>query len=520
MKTKTLSVIFILIALLLAGTFFLTKKYNSNKDNSLNRAKIITPKSASSSDNSPEQKLSSSEAEKYETFVPLLTGETLISTLTVDINNDGYDDEAVVVRVNSSPNLYIVQGIYDPETGNYSRCTAIPTTFTKTRTFTYTSMDLIGDHSRALIYHGVDDSGHYIMQIFLCKQNHGVYEMECIGDFITDGTVFIQQTERSESYELSLSKGESYSVWVYETEKTEKKEGEEEKTLPASGANQIQKEYKWDASTERYTLAREIKVTAGRLAAAELSKIQDGTEETFASFLNGLWYKTSNTDGNIRYLYFNYDNREIIQFYGDIQEVYEWENSKLMHNGIYITTVNADIMNLHRRFNISLAGIDEIRLSLRDDVNLAISGNTMWDGSYKKISSQASFDSAKSFSSIEKTVEELKKGNGWTSADTLITLKFEDDSYLLQTNNLTETGVYTGSLVGTYNVIQFRSDSAVPFMGDAYAIEFGTKTVTETIKKKTVEKVVTDFDTIILTPVKITPTDCFATEGKAFTFTR
>lgn len=518
MKTKTLSVVFILIALILASTFFLTKKFSSSKDSSLTRAKIITPKSSSSSDdNNPEKKLSSSESEKYETFVPLTAGETLISTLTVDLNNDGYDDETIVVRVNSSPNLYIVPGIYDPETGNYSRCSAIPTTFTKTRTFTYTSMDLIGDHTNAIIYHGVDDTGNYVMQIFLCVRKNGSYEMERIGNFETDGTVFIQQTERSESYELSLSKGESYSVWVYETEKPE---GESEKPASTAGANQIQKEYKWDPVAGHYTLAREIKVTAGRLAATELSKIQDGTEETFASFLNGLWYKTSNTDGNIRYLFFDYESREIIQFYGDIQEIYEWENSKLMHNGIYITTVNADIMNLHRRFNISLAGIDEIKLSLRDDVNLAISGNTMWDGSYKKMSSQSSFDSSNVVSSIEKTIDELKKDSVWTSADTLISLKFDDMSYLLQTNSITETGVYTGTTIGTYNVIQFRPDSETPFMGEAYAIEFGTKTVTETIKKKTVEKVVTDFDTIILTPVKITPTDCFATEGRTFTFTR
>ena len=50
--------------------------------------------------------------------------------------------------------------------------------------------------------------------------------------------------------------------------------------------------------------------------------------------------------------------------------------------------------------------------------------------------------------------------------------------------------------------------------------EFGEKTVTEKVKKKTVEKTVTDYDTIIFTPVKITTTDCFATEGRIFTLTR
>ncbi len=39
-------------------------------------------------------------------------------------------------------------------------------------------------------------------------------------------------------------------------------------------------------------------------------------------------------------------------------------------------------------------------------------------------------------------------------------------------------------------------------------------------EEKTIEKVVTDYDTIIFTPVKITPTDCFSTDGRSYTFTR
>lgn len=516
MKTKTLAFLFIFVAAIVIGTFAVSVKYGVAKEKTLTRAKIVTPKSSSNVEYGPEKKLSSSESEKYETFVPLLAGETLISTLTMDFNNDGYDDEVIVVRVNTSPNLYIVLGIYNPETGNYTRCQSIPTTFTRTRTFSYTGMDLIGDHTNSLIYQGVDDSGNYVMQIFLCREVQGNYEIERIGNFQTDGTVFIQQTERSESYELSLSKGESYSIWVYESEKMD----EEKNVQTSTTQNQIQKEYRWEPITQHYELAREIKVTAGRLAAAELSKIQDGTVETFASFLNGLWYKTSNSDGNVRYLFFDYDSREIIQFYGDIQEIYEWEDSKLRHNGIYLTTVNSDIMNLHRRFDIALTALDEIKLTLRDDINLLITENTMWDGSYKKMSSQSTFDSGNSISSIDKCLLELKKGPVWTSIDTLINISFDDLTYTLQTNSLTESGVYTGTTVGTYNVVQFRSDAEIPFMAEAYAIEFGTKIITETIKKKTVEKTVIDYDTVTFTPVKITPTDCFATEGKVFTFTR
>ena len=58
--------------------------------------------------------------EKYETFVPLLPGETLIGALTIDINNDGYitpTDAAAIRRhisnPDSYPNLAVFNGMSD-----------------------------------------------------------------------------------------------------------------------------------------------------------------------------------------------------------------------------------------------------------------------------------------------------------------------------------------------------------------------------------------------------------------------
>ena len=170
-------------------------------------------------------------------------------------------------------------------------------------------MDIIGDHRTCLIYQGIGDNGNYVMSIFLCKDNGSKLILESIGDFSSDGTVFIQQTERSESYELGVTKGAPFSVWVYKSEQVEG-----EKTESNQSLNQIQQEYKWNPDSQHYELSQEIKVTARRLAAKELSRIQDGTVETFADFLDGLWYKVSNEDGNIRYVFFDYASKEIIQF--------------------------------------------------------------------------------------------------------------------------------------------------------------------------------------------------------------
>ena len=110
----------------------------------------------------------------------------------------------------------------------------------------------------------------------------------------------------------------------------------------------------------------------------------------------------------------------------------------------------------------------------------------------------------------------------WISSDVMSQISFSEYTYNLQKENSTETetGVYALERIGNYNVIQFLCDSEPSVLNDTYSIEFGEKTVTEKVKKKTVEKTVTDYDTIIFTPVKITTTDCFATEGRIFTLTR
>ncbi len=517
MKNRTIPVTFAVLIILLALAFFVTKKFVLQKDKLLTRAKLISPKTNELTEAEAENQGTALELEKYETFVPLLTGETLISTLTFDFSNDGYDDEVIVVKNSHSSYLNVVPGLYNSETGLYERLEAIETDFSRTRAFSYSGEDLLGEHKNSLVFQGIADDGNYVLKVFNFQSSRKEEKMVCIGDFSSDGTVFIQQTERPESYALGVSKGESFSIWVY---KSETEVSEDGKKIISSNGNQIQQEFRYNYSTGQYELYKEVMVSAGKLAAKELSRIQDGTVETFAGFLDGLWYKTSNSDGLVRYVYFNYDSKEIIQLVGDTQGVYEWEDSNVRHNGIYITTVNADITNLKRRFDISLLGVDEIRITVRDYINLTIQETTVWDGQYKKMSSQWAFDSSKTQSALQTFARELKKDPAWSTADKQTTIAFDDYTYTLQTPEITESGVYSLLSVGSYNVIQFLSDSEQSFLSDAYAMEFGKKTITETVKRKTVEKVVTDYNTIIFVPVKLMPTDCYSAEGYTFTFVR
>ena len=213
---------------------------------------------------------------------------------------------------------------------------------------------------------------------------------------------------------------------------------------------------------------------------------------------------------------FDYPKKEIILVKDGVQEIYLWEDSNLRHNGIYLATVNSSIMNLKRRFDISLVGVDEIKITLRDDIKLLIKESNLWDGNYKKFQSQSTI-SEDSNDSILQLEKELLSCQAWSTTDEQNIFSFSDDQYKIVFNDVEETGIYSFMKIADYDVIQFRSNNQTSMLNETYVMKFGVKIITEKQKKKTVEKTVTNYDEITLTPVKITPNDCFSIEGRSYT---
>lgn len=512
MKTRFYIIIFSVIALGIAA-LFVFQKVNKKEvvEVNQNRSKIVTPKTNQSGNNTNEETDSSKNTETFNSFISLNPNETVISTISVDFNNDTYDDEVALIRRAGSENVCILPGVYNKDTSSYDRLPEIPTLITRANTMSVYAYDITGDHRISLIYQGIDDEDNSVMQIFIYSEDNQKPEFLLIGDFISDDTIFIQQVDRADTYELSVSSGESCSVWVYSSQASSFVTDDDKKAL-----NQIQSEYKWNASTQKYELAREVVIPANKLAARELSRIQDGNLETFADFLNGLWYKTSNLDKKVRYFYFDYANKEIIQYYGNIQEIYVWGVSRVRHNGIYISSVNSSISNLHRRYDVSLVSLDEIKIYTRDDVNLIINEDNLWDGNYKKVSLQSTFDEQKPEDFEGEIRSEIEKASSWATSDTLLSITFEDNIYTLKTDKGTERGFYSTMTAGSKVAIQFRSDLQVSSLAEFYVLEYGTKI--ETVRGS--EVTTPDKDIIVLTPASLTPLDCFAVDGKIYTLYR
>ena len=137
MKVKTTALVFSIIALALvifSGINFFFLKDNKQKKYGQDVNIKISDSGESSS---PDDSTLSSDVSNT-TFVPLLSSETLISTLNVDFDGDTRDDQIVAVYKAGSEFLFLIVGLYNPDTNAYDRVAEIKTEITKTRTFSST----------------------------------------------------------------------------------------------------------------------------------------------------------------------------------------------------------------------------------------------------------------------------------------------------------------------------------------------------------------------------------------------
>lgn len=447
MKKLTIS-IFIIIALCL-GLFFVKENWFPAQEEVVVRSKTVTPVLPGDSTPQITEEVLSPEETTMTSFVPLQPGETLLNTYSIDFDFNNYDDQIIAVRRTDSSFVRIIIGLYNPAYGAYERSIEFDCGVEQPRTLSFSIMDLIGDHSNALVITGYNDKNESIMQVYQPQVSRTrKLTLNTILDLAVEGTVFVQQIGRTDSYSMGQTTGLSYPIWVYTSD-----------TMAANALDQIQIMYNWDPSLQQYTKTTETRITGKAIAAQELAKIQDGTEKTFASFLDKLWIKTSST-GEQRYIFFDYEKREIIFLQDDTQEVYSWEKSTLRRNGILIYMTNKAMSNLERRFDIALFSTDEIRIKVADDVKMFVDAETLWDGNYKKITNQNSTTTANSegpnYIEILQTSNSQvwKSDNGFTFAFTGNTFKATPES-----GTGIETGVFDSFMANNTQLIQFRTKS-------------------------------------------------------------
>ncbi|MBQ5491595.1 MAG: pallilysin-related adhesin [Treponema sp.] len=473
MHKRIVPVIFILAIAALAVAF-VSKRYLSEQPEKVTGSRVVAPQVTVRTEQSSEDSFSMSEETTLSSLVSLRNDETLLSIVSMDFNGDGYEDQVNSIRTASSPYIQLLVGLYNPSDGKYERSAVIATTVTQVRTFTYTGIDLTGDHRTALVYQGYTETGNSVLQAFFIRGTASSATLQQIASFETDGSIYVQQMDRYDAYERSQAAGASYPIWVYSTDTN------------SANNDQLQTQYDWSSAAGQYVLVSQKREAGVRLAAREFERIQDGTIETFASFLDGLWHKTDAASDKY-YLFFDYDSSEIIFFQSDSEEVYTWVNSYLRRNGIYLTTINQGVENLQRRVDVSLRSLDTVYIRLQDDLRMLIGENSSWDGEYKKVSAGPAVASVKARAADY--ISELTSEPSWTSADGTV-FKFISGSYTAIGDSISDNGLYTSLQAFGKPYLQLRSNTGTSLTG-TYALSYGS----------------TGSETIILQPCRLTPTD-------------
>lgn len=466
-------VIFVIVATALALVFFMGKPQDS-ATRRVATSQTVIPKTASQAQASAE--VNADEADtSLVSLIPLYDDETLMGTLSIDFDGDGYDDQINTIRRISDPYIQIIVGLYNPYKGQYERSAVINTEVIQTRTFSYTCMDLIGNHQNVLMYSGFVEGGDSVMKLFLPERQDTGLVMHTIGDFRADGTIYVQQIDRHESYQSQKANGTSFPVWVHRSDSS----------AGSGRLDQIQTKYVWDVSSGRYVQDTETRVQESHVTTRELNRILDGTETTLKAHLEGLWYSANSSGSQPRFMFFNPREEEIIFQADESQEVYTWISSTLRRSGIYITAINTSINNLTRRIDISLTGVDEIQVRNQDDVLMTISERSAWDGEYRKQPTSI----AKKPPQPQEVLQLLEGQRHWL-VEGVTEMEIIGGTY----SSPMVKGMITSTFCDGQEVLQVRGSVGAPF--------YNQETYLATVRHNRDTKLV---ESVRLAPVKITP---------------
>ena len=441
---KRVPIVFFLLFALALIFYFLFSSFATGKEQETVRAKVVIPATTTQVEQTEDTESYSSVEFENTSLIQLNMDETLITTLSIDLNSDTFEDQIVAVKKANNPNIVIIIGLYNSKTSEYQRFTEIQTSIFQVKTFSLMTMDLAGNHTNTLVCTGFSSNNDSILQAYNPKVERNRFSIVKIIDLKTDGTIFIQQAQRNDNYSIYNMNADCFPIIMYSTEETP----------GGTDFEQVQTTYEWNKKTEVYEPTATTRLSSKKIAAKELARILDGNISTFTNFLDGLWYRT-NTTGQQRYIFFDPKSEEIIFFDQAIQEVYDWLNNTLRKSGVYISASNKSISNLVRYFDIALVSVDEIRVRVRDDVRMIIGTDTLWDGIYKKTSQKmSSVQSKTTATNIIKTMEE---GAGkWNFQDNSVV--FTDGVFSLSNKDKKESGVYTQTTLFNTDLIQFRAD--------------------------------------------------------------
>ncbi|MDR2785649.1 MAG: pallilysin-related adhesin [Treponema sp.] len=372
----TLSLIAVLVYR--PAIFFRTQKTVEQK-----QSRVIIPRfedAGQGEEESAERELAAFE-DSMNAKIALNTGELLASVLTQDFDGDLLDEQILAYRNLSRPDspIFLSYVIFDHQINGYKRIWETPTVVTRPGTISLYTQDITGDRGVCLILAGMNSNEDRTMTIFRKNAESEKEPFLKIAEIEIDGSIQIQETERSQAYRMGLTSGKSFTIAAYGRD-----------TKSDNILDQIEIIYSYNPTTGRFEQSHFTRIPGSQIEQRRVRELLSGGSRKFEEFISGLWYYVGpqGTLDTRQYIYFDPQNRELIFYSDEIQQVFTWQNSSATRYGIYISSQNISVTNLRRSIDIELESLSSIRVKVFEDVRLKIGVSDSWHGSYRKAESR------------------------------------------------------------------------------------------------------------------------------------
>ena len=310
--------------------------------------------------------------------VSMNDGELIVSILDQDFDGDPAEEQIVAYRnlLEIESPVYITFIDFDEQNREYRRVWTVPTAATRPGTISLFTADLIGDRGLCVILTGMNGRDEHTMTVLRRMARTGPGEaFPTIAEIRIDGSIVIQETERSQAYHQGIAGDAGFTIAAYS-----------HNTGSANPLDQTEIIYAFVPETGRYEESRRVRIPGSQIEQRRLRELLSGERGVFENFISDLWYYVSpqGTVDQRQYIYFDPAGKEIIFFGDSTQQVFTWQNANPTRYGLYIASQNISVTTLRRFLDIELESLESIRIKVFEDVRLKIAVSASWDGSYRR----------------------------------------------------------------------------------------------------------------------------------------
>jgi hypothetical protein len=438
------AIVFTVVALGIVVLVIFPSVWNPKKADEYRQTRIVIPQALIPETGTDENIAERMAREEQMTLkAPLADGEIMALVLNEDLDGDLQDEQIVAYRnlLEIESPIYLAYIDYDDSLKKYTRTWSAPTAATRPGTISLYTQDLVGDRGTCVLLSGMNGLGEHTLTIFKKTQGETDSEFTKIAELRIDGSITVREAERSQAYQLGMSRGASFPIVAYGRDYDS-----------PNIMDQVEITYAYNVVNGLYEQSGIIPVPGTQIEQRRVRELL-GDPGAFENFITGLWYYISpqGTIDSRQYIYFDPPSQEII-FYGDeTQQVFTWQNSSATRYGLYVSSQNISVTTLRRSIDIELETLDSIKVKVFEDVRLKIGVNAPWDGSYRKAEP------------MENRVSSQAKGSAHIDASydgSIGKIHFSPDgNYELNVGGSIRSGKYAFFYLENHELLELRSGS-------------------------------------------------------------